>query len=240
MNSMDSPRCACRRASSSRIWRWMVTSSAVVGSSAISSCGSQASAIAIITRCCWPPESWCGYVSSRRLGSGMPTSTSSSSVRARAAARPMNRCLRSGSAICSPMVSTGLSDDIGSWNTQAISCPRRRCMCARGACSRSSPRHSTRPEHSALRGSSCTSAIAVTLLPEPDSPTRATVVLAGTSKLMPASPRPTASTRRERPLASSRRNATCRFSTFRIALIAGPAASDRARRATRPPSARTP
>jgi hypothetical protein len=42
------------------IWRWMVTSSAVVGSSAISSLGSHASAIAIITRCCWPPESWCG------------------------------------------------------------------------------------------------------------------------------------------------------------------------------------
>ena len=47
-------------ASSSRIWRWIVTSSAVVGSSAISSFGSQASAIAIITRCCWPPESSCG------------------------------------------------------------------------------------------------------------------------------------------------------------------------------------
>ncbi len=47
-------------ASSSRIWRWMVTSSAVVGSSAISSLGSQASAMAIITRCCWPPDNSCG------------------------------------------------------------------------------------------------------------------------------------------------------------------------------------
>jgi len=46
--------------SSSRIWRWMVTSSAVVGSSAISSLGSQASAMAIITRCCWPPDISCG------------------------------------------------------------------------------------------------------------------------------------------------------------------------------------
>ena len=34
----------------SRIWAWMVTSSAVVGSSAMSSSGSQASAMAIITR----------------------------------------------------------------------------------------------------------------------------------------------------------------------------------------------
>ena len=45
---------------SSRICAWMVTSSAVVGSSAISSCGLQASAMAIITRWRMPPESWCG------------------------------------------------------------------------------------------------------------------------------------------------------------------------------------
>ena len=47
---------------------WIVTSSAVVGSSAISSFGSQASAIAIITRCRMPPESWCGYSSTPALG----------------------------------------------------------------------------------------------------------------------------------------------------------------------------
>ena len=45
---------------SSRICAWIVTSSAVVGSSAISSFGLQASAIAIITRWRMPPESWCG------------------------------------------------------------------------------------------------------------------------------------------------------------------------------------
>ena len=44
----------------SRICAWMVTSSAVVGSSAISRRGRQASAIASITRWRWPPESWCG------------------------------------------------------------------------------------------------------------------------------------------------------------------------------------
>jgi hypothetical protein len=43
-----------------RICAWMVTSSAVVGSSQISSCGRQASAMAIIARWRWPPESWCG------------------------------------------------------------------------------------------------------------------------------------------------------------------------------------
>ena len=46
--------------SSSRISAWMVTSSAVVGSSAISTRGSHAIAIAIITRWRMPPESWCG------------------------------------------------------------------------------------------------------------------------------------------------------------------------------------
>ena len=41
----------------SRICAWMVTSSAVVGSSAMSIVGVQAIAMAIITRCRMPPES---------------------------------------------------------------------------------------------------------------------------------------------------------------------------------------
>ncbi len=41
--------------SRSRTWAWMVTSSAVVGSSATRKSGSVASVIAIITRCFWPP-----------------------------------------------------------------------------------------------------------------------------------------------------------------------------------------
>ena len=44
----------------SRICAWIVTSSAVVGSSAIRMLGSQESAIAIITRWRIPPESSCG------------------------------------------------------------------------------------------------------------------------------------------------------------------------------------
>ena len=43
-----------------RISRWTTTSSAVVGSSMITSSGSSASAIAMITRCRMPPESSCG------------------------------------------------------------------------------------------------------------------------------------------------------------------------------------
>ena len=48
------------RASMSMICAWMVTSSAVVGSSAMSRSGSRAIAMAIITRCRMPPENWCG------------------------------------------------------------------------------------------------------------------------------------------------------------------------------------
>ena len=54
------PSSSWRRSSSCRICAWVVTSSAVVGSSAISSFGSLASAIAIIARWRIPPENSCG------------------------------------------------------------------------------------------------------------------------------------------------------------------------------------
>ena len=44
----------------SRICAWIVTSRAVVGSSAMSSAGLQIKAIAIITRWRIPPENWWG------------------------------------------------------------------------------------------------------------------------------------------------------------------------------------
>ena len=46
----------------------MVTSSAVVGSSAIRISGLQIIAMAIITRCFMPPENWCGYSKARSAG----------------------------------------------------------------------------------------------------------------------------------------------------------------------------
>ena len=60
MNSIAMPRRAWISFSSFRICACTVTSSAVVGSSAISRSGSLASAMAIITRWRWPPDSWCG------------------------------------------------------------------------------------------------------------------------------------------------------------------------------------
>ncbi len=84
----------------SRIWAWIVTSSAVVGSSAMSSSGSQARAIAIITRWAMPPDSSCGKAFSRRSGSGMPTIRSSSSARASATLPFMSRWICRTSSIC--------------------------------------------------------------------------------------------------------------------------------------------
>ena len=45
---------------SNRICPWIVTSSAVVGSSAMMRSGLLSSAIAIATRWRMPPENWCG------------------------------------------------------------------------------------------------------------------------------------------------------------------------------------
>jgi len=58
--TMALPFCSCIFIMSSMIWAWMVTSKAVVGSSAMRMSGSQASAMAIMTRWRMPPENWCG------------------------------------------------------------------------------------------------------------------------------------------------------------------------------------
>ena len=60
MNRTENPRRSLSSKISDRISRWTTTSSAVVGSSMITTSGSAASAIAIITRWRIPPESSCG------------------------------------------------------------------------------------------------------------------------------------------------------------------------------------
>src|SRR5581483_7812510 len=60
MKRTAKPRSACRSLICCRISRCTTTSSAVVGSSMITSSGCSASAIAMITRWRIPPDSWCG------------------------------------------------------------------------------------------------------------------------------------------------------------------------------------
>ncbi len=155
----------------SRIPAWIVTSSAVVGSSAIRIFGSQASAIAIITRWRIPPESWCGYSSTRRAGSGMWTRSSSSTTLALAALRETSMCSRTTSSIWWPIRSTGFSEVIGSWKTNEIWRPRTFRRRDPEAPSSSSPSKRTLPVTVAVFGRRPRIESAVTLLPQPDSPT---------------------------------------------------------------------
>src|SRR6476620_4092641 len=188
MNSTDIWWCLCRSTKSSRICFWMVTSSAVVGSSAISSLGSQAIAIAIITRCCWPPDNCDGNESMRRSGSGMPTSRSRSTARLRAARPDMPMCSRSTSSSCQPTVNTGFSDVIGSWKIIEMSAPRSLRSSPSGSATRLRPPYSTSLAGSMIEfsgGSSPSIASDVTDLPDPDSPTSATVLSRGMSNEMP-------------------------------------------------------
>ena len=87
MRTSAAPVSARASASTSRIWAWTVTSSAVVGSSAMMTFGSFAIAIAMTTRCRIPPENSCGNDPARSAALGIPTRSSSSTARFRATSR---------------------------------------------------------------------------------------------------------------------------------------------------------
>jgi hypothetical protein len=185
---------------------WIVTSSAVVGSSAIRTFGSQAIPIAITTRWRIPPESWCGYSSTRWPGAGMPTDARSSTVRSRASRRFSPRCMRSTSPTWHPTVSTGFSELIGSWKIIEISRPRISRRRAGELASRSSEPNPARPVTTAPGPSRPSSDIAVTLLPQPDSPT-----IASTSpRSRPKDTRSTACTAPSSPPKRTERSLTSR------------------------------
>src|ERR1041384_4080104 len=116
----------------------------------------------------------------------MPTWSSSSVARMSAAFLFMPKCVSSASRICRPIVSTGFNDVIGSWKIIAISLPRILRSSLSRSVSRSRPPKSvvppvTRP----ARGRMPSSESAVTLLPQPDSPTMPSVSPAATSNEMP-------------------------------------------------------
>ena len=70
MRTRPMPISACSASRSFRTSACTVTSRAVVGSSAMMMSGFIASAMAIMTRWRWPPENWCGYLSSDGVGVG--------------------------------------------------------------------------------------------------------------------------------------------------------------------------
>ena len=75
------------------------------------------------------------------------------------------------------MVNTGLSDVIGSWNTIAMSLPRTFRICADESLRRSCPSKTTSPSTILPGGSGISPMIesALTLLPQPLSPTMPTI-----------------------------------------------------------------
>ena len=194
MSTMAVPVSSRRLRIRSRICAWIVTSSAVVGSSAMSSSGSQASAIAIMTRWAMPPDISCGKALRRRSGSGMPTIRRSSSARASAALPFMLRWIRRTSSICLPTSATGLSDEVGCWKTIEIRSPRILRISSLETLSRSVPSNRTSP--ASIRPGLATRRMIdrlVTLLPQPDSPTRPMISPRSTWKSMPSTARTTPS-----------------------------------------------
>ena len=91
-----------------------VASRPVVGSSRIRSAGSTPSAIAITTRCCMPPESWCGYRCMTEAGSAIWTWRSIASERSCASALLEPRAVNT-SASCLPTRIDGFSAVPGFW-----------------------------------------------------------------------------------------------------------------------------
>ena len=107
----------------------------------------------------------------------MPTSSSSSTMRARSFAAPRMPCNSRISPICRSIVCSGLSEVIGSWNTMVMALPRTSRRCASLAFRRSSPLKKISPDGKVadVAPSRRTIESAVTDLPEPDSPTSASV-----------------------------------------------------------------
>ncbi len=89
--------------------------------------------------------------------------------------------------IWSPIRISGLSAVIGSWNTIAMRLPRRRRSRAAPTLSTFSPWSRISPaEGVKMGGRSPITALAVTDLPEPDSPTTQTISPGATSRLKPS------------------------------------------------------
>ena len=114
----------------------------------------------------------------------MRTRPSNSPALANAAAQLAPRCSTSGSPTCTPRVREGFSEVIGSWKIIAMRLPRIACISASVAWHRSRPSKTTLPPVISPGGRGISRSIdsAVTDLPEPDSPTMASVSPAATSK----------------------------------------------------------
>src|SRR5215210_6997119 len=187
MRITDMPNLSWSSRKSSKIWAWIVTSRAVVGSSAIRTCGSHARAMAMTTLWRMPPENWCGYCLRRSSAFGMPTSSSSSTTRSAALLPDMPRCCFRLSMIWRPTRIVGSSEVIGSWKTIAIFGPLMSSMRFSESFKRSSPSKTISPPLTMVfdSGFNPMMLLAATDFPDPDSPTMASVSPRLRSKVAP-------------------------------------------------------
>ena len=182
--SSEMPRASTSSRRRVRICSCTMTSRAVVGSSAMMMSGSQARAMAIMTRCFCPPDSSCGYACAICAS----RSTCSSRLRTRALRSASERhssftCRLSASRICLPTGRTGLSECRAPWNTIAASDQRTARIWPKFSSAMSVPPNSTRPVSVALSGSRRSTERMSVDLPEPDSPAMPSVPPAGSSRL---------------------------------------------------------
>src|SRR5262249_48383363 len=114
----------------------------------------------------------------------MRTRRSISTALSQAADFDRSWCSSIVSLICAPMLSTGLSEVIGSWKIIEMSLPRTARICASSSLVRSRPSSSIAPETMRPGGSGMSriTESAVMLLPQPDSPTIASVSRARSAK----------------------------------------------------------
>src|SRR5215211_2212115 len=218
MRITDMPNLSWSSRKSSRIWAWIVTSRAVVGSSAIRTCGSHARAMAMTTLWRMPPENWCGYCLRRSSAFGMPTSSSSSTARSAAFPPDMPRCRFRLSMIWRPTRIVGSSEVIGSWKTIAIFGPLISSMRFSESLRRSSPSKMISPPLTMVfdSGFRRIMLLAATDFPDPDSPTMASVSPRLRSKVAPR----TACTSPAYVLKEMRRSSTLRTaSPFTVATL---------------------
>jgi hypothetical protein len=127
MNSIAMPSSACSAFSSLRICACTVTSSAVVGSSAISSRARWRAPWRSSRAGAGRPKAGADRRRAASSGSGMPTSVEQFDDALRARAAPVRpRCRSRISPICRSTVCSGLSEVIGSWKIIEMSLPRTR------------------------------------------------------------------------------------------------------------------
>ena len=174
-----------RRSINSRICACTMTSSAVVGSSPITSLGLQARAMAIMARCRMPPLiSWGNSVT--RLGL-MPTRSNSSRARTIALDSEVPSCRMIGSAICLPTCCTGFRAFMAPWKMIEMSFQRILLMPYSVRLARFLPSKRISPETTRpFSGSSLRMARAAVVLPQPDSPARPRLRPCSTMKLTPS------------------------------------------------------